>query len=259
MSVGPWADRADWHAMREAWAHPPVEGVGYVDSEALLLSHSDVLRETVAKARAERYDVAGWRNYRNRWVDTLHGDVKGRTVIDFGCGFGLESLALAEAGATVTLADIVGVNMELAARVLALHGQDWHSMLPIDRFWPFVTTGQQFDVFYCNGVLHHIPWDRSIMERAAELVAPGGEARLMVYTDQAWIQSVGTAPPAEPTRDPGFDRYVGHMDGVGRYAVFYTPEILTARFGAWFDLDVWQPLGPDGTYAAAILHPREHT
>lgn len=259
MSTGTWADRSNWDAMRAAWSHPPVEGLGYVSSAELLDASDAELVLHIARARSERHGVDGWRNYRNRWVDTLHGDVAGRTVIDFGCGFGLEAVALAEAGAVVTLADIAVTNMELAARIMELKGHEWRSMLPIDRYWPFVTTSDRFDIFYCNGVLHHIPWADSIMERARELLAPGGEARLMVYTDQAWIQAVGTPAPAEPTRDPGFDRYVAHMDGVGRYAIFYTPEIITARFGAWFDLDVWQPLGPDGTYAAAILHPKEHT
>jgi ubiquinone/menaquinone biosynthesis C-methylase UbiE len=253
------AELYDWDAMREAWSHPPVEGMGYVSADALLIASDDTLRDIVREARRERYGLDGWRNYRNRWVDTLHGDVNGRTVLDFGCGFGLEALALAEAGATVSLADITQTNLDIAARVLELHGQQWESMFVIGRYWPFTATAQRFNIFYCNGVLHHIPWGDGIMQRAAGMLTPGGEARLMVYTDQAWREAVGTDPPADVTRDPGFERFVTHMDGVGRYADYYTPERVEQRFGTWFELARWQPLGPTGAYAAAILYPKEQT
>lgn len=246
-----------WRQTVEAWSKPPVEGLGYVASNDMLAWSDDHLREVVAAARLERY--GGWRNHEDRWVEVLHADVAGRTVIDFGCGFGLEALALAEAGAIVTLADITPANTELAARVIELHNQRWHSIIRITRYWPFVDTRRRFDIFYCNGVLHHIPWAVQIMERAWGLLAAGGEARLMVYTDQAWREATGTPAPADPPSHPKFALYVAHMDGVGDYADYYTPERLIRITRRWFKLDRWTPLDPTGSYAAAILTPKEIT
>jgi SAM-dependent methyltransferase len=248
-----YPDLYDWERMRDAWSHPPVEGFGYLSADEMLGWDDDRLRATIALARADRY--GGWRNDGGRWVSQLHRRVDGKDVLDFGCGFGLEALALAEAGARVTLADIAPANVELAARVLELNGQAWHAQLAVSRFWPFVDTSARFDIFYANGVIHHIPWADGVMERAHQLLRRGGEARLMVYTAEAWRQATGTEPPPEVTRHPAFDVYVRHMDGVGGYADYYTMSRLIDRFGRWFAVTRWVPLGPAGTYAAATLHP----
>src|SRR5881296_4309055 len=104
------------------WARPPVDDIGYIASAHMLQWSDDHLRQTVARMERTRYDVWGWRNWRNQWrdffgLDTTHGN----RILDFGCGVGLEALQFARAGNDIVVADIVADNVMLAERVLKAH------------------------------------------------------------------------------------------------------------------------------------------
>jgi SAM-dependent methyltransferase len=247
---------------RKAWSRPPVDDVGYIPSAELLAKPDDELRAIVDNMRATRY--SGWRNFRGLWRDLMGlDDAGGKDVLDFGCGTGVEALELALAGNRVTLADISGDNLQLAARILQLYAADLPHMPTIDLrlVWdeaPYIEDEPaSYDVFHCNGVLHHIPWARQIMERAHELLRPGGVARLMLYSERGWIQATGTEPPDDVTTDPGFQRFVRYFDQVGEYADWYSRDRLEQRFGDLFTIERCEYLTPTGQYLAAVLRKKE--
>jgi 2-polyprenyl-3-methyl-5-hydroxy-6-metoxy-1,4-benzoquinol methylase len=235
------------------WANPPVDGRGYFSSADMMGISDTQLRELVEAMRRERYE--GWRNYGGRWRDLMGLDsLHGKDVIDWGCGVGLESLELARAGNRVTAADIVGSNVELAARVGELHGFS-HKVRPLRQVPPFTADQPAtYDVFYCNGVLHHIREPEQVMARAHELLRPGGEARLMVYSDRGWGVATGDWPPPEDiAASPHFMTFVRFFDSVGYWAEWYSAESLEQRFGQWFEVERFSYLTPDDRYCAAVL------
>lgn len=247
---------------REAWSRPPVDDVGYIPAADLLAKPDDELRAVVENMRATRY--SGWRNHLGLWRDLMGlDDPGGKDVLDFGCGTGVEALELALAGNRVTLADITGDNLQLAARILQLYADDLPHMPTIELrlVWdeaPYIEAEpESFDVFHCNGVLHHIPWARQIMERAHALLRPGGVARLMLYSDRGWRQATGTPPPDDVTTDPGYQRFVRYFDQVGEYADWYNRNRLQQRFGDLFTVERCEYLTPTGQYLAAVLRKKE--
>jgi SAM-dependent methyltransferase len=253
---------ADWDTHVEAWSHPPVDDVGYPPATDLLALPADDLRRVVERMRAVRY--GGWRNYLGLWRDVLGLDsTTGKDVIDFGCGVGAEALELALAGNWVALADIAADNVMLSARVLQIHSDQLTHMSKIDVFLvsdepPFIDCPPaRFDVFHCSGVLHHIPWARQVMERAHELLRPGGEARLLLYSDEGWRVATGTEPPDDVTTHPGFERFVRYFDQVGDYADWYSRVRLEERFGDLFDITSCEYLTPNRCYLAAVLRRKE--
>lgn len=241
---------------QQQWSRPPVDGIGYVPIADLLAMPDDELRATIDEANRARY--SSWRNHNNLWVDVLGLDsTTGKDVLDYGCGVGAEALVYAQAGNRVTVADIVEANVELAARVFTINAHQAETVLISDE-QPFTPLpAASFDVIHCSGVLHHIPWARETVEHFAGLLRPGGEVRLMLYSDVGWRLATATDPPYEVTAHPRFDDFVHYFDAVGIYADWYDESRLTARFGDLFTVERFSYLTPNLRYCAAVLRLKE--
>jgi 2-polyprenyl-3-methyl-5-hydroxy-6-metoxy-1,4-benzoquinol methylase len=253
-----------WNDHVEAWSRPPVDDVGYLSSEDLMSMGDTQLNLTIMQMAHIRY--GGWRNYGGLWREMLHlDDTHGKDVLDFGCGVGMEARELQEVGNYVSLADISEANLRLAYRVLRLGDHDPESidLYRVTDEPPYITAEPgSFDVIHCSGVLHHIPWAREIMIRFHEILRPGGEVRLMLYSDYGWCQATGDEDlphwSANTASLPGFERFVSFMDSVGTYADWYNRDKLEIRFGDLFDVTDFAYLTEDLRFCAAVLTRKDH-
>ncbi len=237
-----------------AWSSPPVDDIGYIDSKKLLLLRADDLLDLVRQMEETRY--MGWRNWENRWREVFELDTTTeKVVLDYGCGVGIEALQYARMGNDVVLADISRSNMRLAMRVLDLEGFQAGGFR-ITEDMPVNCLFGKFDVVHCVGVLHHIPQPVPVVEALAKQMNPGGELRLMVYSDEAWRIATGTEPPSVVVSDPHFEQYWTHWDPIGGYADWYDVARLGVRFGHLFDVRRAEYLTQDGAYLGAILVKR---
>ena len=99
--------------------------------------------------------------------------LKGKTVLDVGCGGGILSESMAEKGAKVTGIDLG----EKALKVATLHSLE--SGVAVDyRLIAVEELAQQqpasYDVITCLEMLEHVPDPASIVAACAKLVKPGG-------------------------------------------------------------------------------------
>lgn len=254
----PISDARFYDEQKQAWSEPPVDGVGYISSARLLASSDGQLRSLIAKMVHERYAIDGWRNHGNKWRDLLGLDsTSGKIILDYGCGVGLESLQFARRN-IVYAGDIVEANTRLAARVGALHDCEIRPLL-LSTSAPFFNL-DEIDIFYCNGVLHHIPCARQVLLNAAEALSPDGEIRLMLYTDRAWERTTKTPVPpvdADVTTCAGFRAFVLGMDSVGSYADWYNAEKIEHRFGDFLRLERFDYITSDDAFCVAILRPHK--
>ena len=242
---------------REAWSHPPVDGVGYISSGTLLELPDDELHGLISDMETERY--SGWRNTGGHWREILGLDsTTDKLVLDYGCGTGIEALQYAKAGNHVILADIAPSNVTLASRVLALFGYgDSISGIFLRENPPRADIAfDHLDVVHCAGVLHHIEDAESAVAEIANWLKPGGELRLMVYSDVSWRRATDTAPPKDVRKDPRFEQYVKAMDGVGEYADWYDRTRLVQRFGDFLTLARCEYLDANLGYIGAVLRKR---
>jgi len=114
------------------------------------------------------------------------GFLRGKTVLDAGCGLGRFARHALEAGAAevfaVDLSDSVeAVRLQCAAAPPNLHVvQADLAALPIDG---------AFDYAYCLGVLHHMPDPAAGFASLARAVKPGGHLSIWVYgrENNDWI------------------------------------------------------------------------
>lgn len=229
-----------FEAQREAWRRIPVDDVGYLDARELMALGPAEFEALVEQAFNARFD--GWRNFEDRWIDLLGLRIPGRSVLDFGCGLGLDALVMAGSGSCVSLADVNGDSIAVATRTLRSVGLEPCGAALIRGEWPYVDPGVPIDTFYASGVLHHIPYAADVIRRAAELVGAGGSIRAMLYSSAA-----------AALHGAGFVRA---MDAVGEWAEGYDADRIVREWGDWAHLEYCEPITADGAYLAVSLVAR---
>lgn len=250
---------SDWEDHVAEWSRPPVDDVGYLSSADMMTLDDAAFAKLIADMRNARY--SGWRNYAGLWREMLRlDDTHDQDVLDFGCGVGMEALELQDGRNRVQLADLSPDNLALAMRTLSLsqYPPDMVICHLVTDTPPYFTADRSsFDAVHCSGVLHHIPWARDIMRRFHEVLRPGGEVRLMLYSDRGWQLATGAkALPHWITKAeqlPEFERFVRYFDGVGQYADFYSLEKLEHEFGDLFNVSEIAYLTEDLRFLAAVM------
>ncbi len=100
--------------------------------------------------------------------------LKGKTVLDIGCGGGILAESMAEKGATVTGIDLGDAPLAVARLHLKESGQkvEYRKISAEDmaREKP-----ESFDIVTCMEMLEHVPGPSSSVAACARLVKPGGK------------------------------------------------------------------------------------
>ena len=252
-----------FESAQEQWSRIPVDNVGYISTASMITMRDKALCGVVDTFKDNRYNKEGWRNYQNKWRDLLGLDkTHNKVVMDFGCGMGIESLEFARWNNKIILADINRENILLAERVLRLHGYAPDECVLVSKaapFFPFPDTFPQVDVFYANGVLHHTPLIREILQQACEMLSPNGEIRLMLYSDKGWEIATKHPAPAfdsDVTKQDCFDIFVSYFDGVGFYANWFNEKRLNHFVGDFLAIQSMEYITKDERYLVAVLKPK---
>jgi SAM-dependent methyltransferase len=141
-----------------------------------------------------------WNRFKTNQIDAVNGtqlslrrfaetgwvpaDLRGKRVLEAGCGAGRFTRILAEAGACVTALDY-------SAAVDACRENNGQFpnvvFLQCDIFdMPFRTGA--FDYVFCHGVLQHTPDPKGAFEALSRLVRPGGRLSIDVYRKDGLIR-----------------------------------------------------------------------
>lgn len=119
------------------------------------------------------------------YIEACAGGLKGKAVLDVGCGGGLLTEALAARGATATGIDLADEALEVAR----LHGLEqelaghWAggakpSYRAISAEALAAETPAAYDLVCCLEMLEHVPDPASVLRAIASLVKPGGNVVL---------------------------------------------------------------------------------
>ena len=107
-----------------------------------------------------------------RFITKTLGDVRGKSLLDVGCGLGEASVYFALLGADVTAMDLSQGMLDVASRLAAAQGVNIkthkssaeRTMLPVDL---------RYDIIYAGNLLHHVDIEDTI-ESLTPHLAPGG-------------------------------------------------------------------------------------
>lgn len=106
------------------------------------------------------------------WIDSI-ADLRGKNVVDIGCGGGILSESMARAGATVR-----GIDLSTKAlKVADLHSLESGVAVTYEEIAAEALAARMpasFDVVTCMEMLEHVPDPASIVRACATLVRPGG-------------------------------------------------------------------------------------
>jgi SAM-dependent methyltransferase len=107
----------------------------------------------------------------HRWIQAKLGDLRGKKVLDLGCGAGEAAVWFAKQGADVVASDLSPEFLHLVERVAALHGVRVRThRADADRLGLPPNT---FDVVYAGNVLHHVDTEQTL-RIIHDVLKPGG-------------------------------------------------------------------------------------
>jgi glycosyltransferase involved in cell wall biosynthesis/ubiquinone/menaquinone biosynthesis C-methylase UbiE len=171
----------------------------------------------------------------------------GEQVLEVGGGMGTDLAQFAKHGALVTDVDLSAGHLELARenfRMRGLTGRFVHhdaESLPFDA--------DAFDLVYSNGVIHHTPNTKRMVEEIFRVLKPGGRAIVMVYAENSlqywrnlvWYYGLRSGDLASRSMGDIMSRTVERTGNDARPLVkVYTKARLRALFGGFIDIEIVQ-------------------
>ena len=105
----------------------------------------------------------------------LLGDVRGQTVLDYGCGSGDNSVLVADHGAKVIGVDISPELIELAEKRMAIHGLNEAAEFRVGSAHELPLQDESVDVVFGMAILHHLDLQLASAE-VLRVLKKGGRA-----------------------------------------------------------------------------------
>ena len=140
-----------------------------------------------------RFWAAAWFGHQpkeepfSRLID--YADLKGKKVLEIGCGAGAITAQLAKHGAQVTAVDLTEHALRLTRRRFELFDLDGDIRQMDAEHLDFPDAS--FDFVWSWGVIHHSARTEDIISQIHRVLKPGGETRVMVYNRNSAEFQVG--------------------------------------------------------------------
>ena len=113
---------------------------------------------------------------------------RGRSVLEVGCGAGVDLARFAKGGAEVTGVDLAPSAIELARANFSQQGLLGRFEVADGEHLPF--PDNSFDLVYAHGVVQYTANPRQLVEECRRVVKPGGEAVFQVYNRISWLNAL---------------------------------------------------------------------
>jgi SAM-dependent methyltransferase len=108
-----------------------------------------------------------------------------KRLLEVGCGASIDLIRFARAGAIVTGVDLADVSIELGRKNFEQNGLEADLYVMNGEHLEF--DDNSFDVVYAHGVLQYTANAQRIVNELYRVLRPGGEAILMVYNKNSWL------------------------------------------------------------------------
>lgn len=115
--------------------------------------------------------------------------LKGKKVLDVGCGAGVDLARFAKGGADVTGVDLAESAITLARKNFEIQGLKGDLRVASGESLPF--PDDSFDYVFAHGVVQYTADDQKLVDECRRVVKPGGEVLFQVYNRISWLNVLG--------------------------------------------------------------------
>ena len=113
---------------------------------------------------------------------------RGRSVLEVGCGAGVDLARFAKGGAQVTGVDLAASAIDLARANFEQQGLQGRFDVADGERLPFPDTS--FDLVFAHGVVQYTANPQRLVEECHRVLKPGGEAVFQVYNRISWLNAL---------------------------------------------------------------------
>ena len=113
---------------------------------------------------------------------------RGRTVLEVGCGAGVDLARFAKGGADVTGVDLAPSAIDLATINFEQQGLRGRFEVADGEHLPF--PDNSFDLVYVHGVVQYTVNPRQLARECHRVLKPGGQAIFQVYNRVSWLNAL---------------------------------------------------------------------
>lgn len=113
---------------------------------------------------------------------------RGRTVLEVGCGAGVDLARFARGGADVTGVDLSASAIDLARANFEQQGLTGRFEVADGEQLPFADNS--FDLVFAHGVVQYTANPEQLVNECRRVLKPGGEAIFQVYNRISWLNAL---------------------------------------------------------------------
>jgi SAM-dependent methyltransferase len=113
---------------------------------------------------------------------------RGRTVLEVGCGAGVDLARFARGGAIVTGVDLSASAIDLARANFEQQGLIGHFEVADGEHLPFADNS--VDLVYAHGVVQYTVDPQRLVNECRRVLKPGGQAIFQVYNRMSWLNAL---------------------------------------------------------------------
>ncbi|HEV3142139.1 MAG TPA: methyltransferase domain-containing protein [Vicinamibacterales bacterium] len=113
---------------------------------------------------------------------------RGKSVLEVGCGAGVDLVRFAKGGAVVTGVDLAPSSISLARSNFEQQRLQGTFEVADGERLPFAD--KAFDLVFAHGVVQYTPNPRKLIEECRRVLKPGGEAIFQVYNRISWLNAL---------------------------------------------------------------------
>lgn len=108
----------------------------------------------------------------NRFILRQMGPLRGKRVLDIGCGLGESSVYFALQGAQVTAVDVSPAMVQTAVNLGRRYGVELQGIVSSGE--DLGVPSEQFDIVYTANTIHHVEHREKLLEQIYRALKPGG-------------------------------------------------------------------------------------
>jgi SAM-dependent methyltransferase len=176
--------------LTEKWREVPPgsDAGGRLMSDQLIDQERSALLSYWDRQAAEGEELRGW--YWRLYTELF----RGKKVLEIGSGLGFDAIHFASHGAIWTCCDLVSSNLAVIGRVAEARGLKVEFLL-IESIRSFAGLPVDYDFVWCNGSVHHAPFEAAREECGAIIphLKKGGRWIELSYPRERWARE-GSPP-----------------------------------------------------------------